>query len=115
MTKSEKLAQLQTELRGYKAALSKAADAIVENNVSEFPVFIFHQHTVDMGIPIIDRTETQGNWSVNASSLEEMVTKQIIQQSKLEDFKKLMISHGSDLCLFVLSELGANFIFLPRM
>lgn len=115
MTKAEKLAQLQVELQGYKAALSKAADTIIENNVSEFPVFIFHQHIVDMGIPIIDREETKGNWSVNASSLEEMVTKQIIQQNKLEEFKKVMLDKGSDLCLFVLSELGANFIFLPRI
>lgn len=115
VTKSEKLAQLQVELAGYKKPLAKAADTIVENDVSEFPVFIFHQHIVDVGIPIIDREVTKGNWSVNASSLEELVMKQIVQQAKIEEFKKVMLSKGSDLCLFVLSELGANFIFLPRL
>jgi len=114
LTKAEQLAQLQTELTGYKTALSKAADTITENNISEYPVFVFHQHTVDIGIPIIDREETKGNWSVNASSLEELSTKQIIQPDKVTEFIQLITEHGSDLCLFVLSELGANFIFLPR-
>lgn len=115
MTKAEQLAQLQTELNGYKTALAKAADTIKENNISEYPIFIFHQHTFDAGIPIIDRTETKGNWSVNASSLEELTTKQIIQPDKTSEFIGVITSHGTDLCLFVLSELGANFIFLPRI
>ena len=115
MTKAEQLAQLQTELAGYKTALGKAADTITENNISEYPVFVFHQHTVSIGIPIIDREETKGNWSVNASSLEELSTKQIIQSAKVPEFIKLITEHGTDLCLFVLSELGANFIFLPRV
>lgn len=114
-SKAEQLAQLETELTGYKKALAKAADTIVENNISEYPVFIFHQHTVDIGIPIIDREETKGNWSVNASSLEEISTKQIVQPEKVPDFIKVITEHGTDLCLFVLSELGANFVFLPRI
>jgi hypothetical protein len=46
--------------------------------------------------------------------LEEFVTKQLIAEEKVEDFQTLFRYHQNDLCLFVLSELGANFIFLPK-
>lgn len=115
MQDTEKLSQLQVELAGYKIALAKASDTIIENDITNFPIFVFHQHEVHIGIPIIRREDTKGNWSVNASSLEELMTKSIIQEAKVKDFQGLIKEHGTDLCLFVLSELGANFIFISRV
>ena len=106
---------LEKELDSYKSALSKAADTIVEQNVSNYPIFIVHQHSVDIGIQMVDKEKVVGNWSVNASSLEEFVTKQIVKEDKLKEFKSVFKSHPNELCLFVLSELGAEFVFLPRI
>ena len=114
MTKTEQLAFLQRELHGYKEAIGKAADTIIENEVSEYPIFVVHQQQMDMGILIIDKDKVRGNWSVNASTLEEFVTKQIITPQKIDEFQDLYDKHINDLCLFVLSELGANFIFIKR-
>ncbi len=105
---------LHDELNGYRPTLAQAADLIIDQNVSNYPIFVVHQITVDIGINIVDRQPVEGSWSVNASTLEEFVAKQIIAPEKLDDFKTLYKSHGADLCLFVLSELGAKFIFLPR-
>lgn len=107
--------QLEKELSGYRKVLTKAAEVIQDQDVSKFPIFVVHQNIVDIGINIVDKEQARGNWSVNASTLEEFVTKQIIAEEKVEDFQALFRSHHDDLCLFALSELGANFIFLPKI
>ncbi|MBI5916073.1 MAG: hypothetical protein HY842_11885 [Bacteroidetes bacterium] len=114
MNKTPLFKQLEKELEGYKNTLSQAAEVIQDQDVSKFPIFVTHQNIVDIGINIVEKGEVQGNWSINASSLEEFVAKQIINPEKIEDFQMLYRSHPSDLCLFVLSDLGANFVFLPK-
>lgn len=114
MNKTPVYKQFEKELAAYKKILSEAADVIKDEDVSKFPIFIVHQNIVDIGINIVDKERFKGSWSVNASTLEEFVTKQIIAAEKVEDFQSLYRSHGDDLCLFTLSELGANFVFLPR-
>lgn len=113
MNKTPLYKQFEKELAGYKKILSQAADVIRDEDVSKFPIFVVHQNIVDIGINIVDKDTFRGNWSVNASTLEEFVTKQIIAEEKVEDFQTLYRSHRDDLCLFTLSELGANFVFLP--
>ena len=114
MSTAAQYLQLETELKPYREVLGKAADAVVTQNVSNYPIFVVHQQVMDMGIPIIEKDGRQKKWSVNVSSLEEFVTKQIIQPEKVEEFKKVYKDPEVSLCLFVLSELGASFIFLAR-
>ncbi|NJL74411.1 MAG: hypothetical protein HC892_04550 [Saprospiraceae bacterium] len=56
----------------------------------------------------------QGNWSINISSLEEFVVKQLIEVHKIDDFRRVYKDPKHHLCFFVLSELGATFNFIPR-
>ena len=105
---------LESELSSYLSTLTSAAETIITNDVSLYPIFVIHQHFVDIGIQMVDKEKVNGNWSVNASTLEEFVTKQIIQPEKVDGFKKRYKEAKDDLCLFVLSELGADFIFLPK-
>ena len=79
---------LEQELQPYKAILSKAADAVMNQEVSDYPIFVVHQQEVSMGIPLVDKDKSKGNWSVNVSSLEEFVTKQIVDNNKVDDFRK---------------------------
>lgn len=113
-TDTERLALLEAELLPYNTVLGKASDAITNEGVSNYPIFVVHQHQVDIGIPIIEKEKTSGNWSINASSLEEFVTKNIISTAKLEPFKDVFKPPSQEICLFVLSEIGATFIFLKR-
>ena len=82
--------------------------------VSKYPIFVIHQHEVEIGIPLAENLE-YGTWNVHASSLEEFVCKQIIQEEKVDSFREVFKDPLAYFCLFVLSELGANFIFLPRL
>ncbi|HEB62183.1 MAG TPA: hypothetical protein ENI82_03430 [Bacteroidetes bacterium] len=110
----QKFKKIQEELRPYKKILGKAADAIIDENVSSYPIFVVHRLEVSIGIPIIKREEVEGNWSINASSLEELVTKKVIEMEKLDSFKGIYKNPRSFLCLLLLSDFGATFAFLPR-
>ncbi|MBK9270929.1 MAG: hypothetical protein IPM48_04985 [Saprospiraceae bacterium] len=105
---------LEEDLRRYRKAMNDAREIMLTQEVSIYPIFILHQQNLEMGIPLIEASENTGIWSVHASSLEEFVVKNIIHQNKIDEFKILYKKHDRHLCLFVLSELGAQFIFYPR-
>ena len=105
---------LHKELRHYKTMMIQAGETIKDQNVSEYPIMIAHQHEMSVGIVIADKTKVKGNWSINASTLEEFISKQLIEQKKVDSFKTIYKSRQKFICMFVLSELGAEFIFLPK-
>ncbi len=105
---------LEQELQSYNKMLGQAADTILDQDVSNYPIFIVHQQDMAAGIPLVEQSKTEGSWSINASTLEEFVTKQLIESEKVNNFRAIYKNPKENLCLFVLSELGATFIFLPR-
>ena len=111
---AEKYLLLQDEIKPYLAMLRKASRAIIDEGVSEHPVFVFHQQTVELGIELAKRHQVNGNWSVNASSLEELVMKQVIHNDRVENFKDNYKDPSEYFCLLVLSEMGAEFVFVPQ-
>lgn len=114
MDTNSKLKVLENELKPYVPALGKASETILTQNVSEYPIFIAHQQQMDIGIPIMEKDTIKGDWSINASTLEEFTTKGLIQVNKIDDFKSVYKNPEEFLCLFVISEIGATFVFLPR-
>lgn len=97
----------------YGAIMSEAREAILDQEVSRYPIFVAHQHELEIGVRLVKRNDVSP-WNINASTLEEFVTKQIIVEDKVDEFRKVYKEHPEDFCLFVISELGANFVFLPR-
>ncbi|MEZ4909821.1 MAG: hypothetical protein R2774_03055 [Saprospiraceae bacterium] len=110
---SEKFLHLEQELMPYKNIMAQAVDVIVAENVSKYPIIIAHQQDLSMGVPIIEANE-KIKWSLHASTLEEFVTKQIIFMENVDQFTKNYKDPEQHICIFVLSELGANFVFLTR-
>ena len=115
MDVTDKFKQLEKEIDPYKKIMSKATDTILEEDVSKYPIFVVHQQTIDMGLPLIESKDKLSKWSISASTLEEFVTKQLIQMEKVDEFKKVYKNPEKNLCLFILSDLGATFAFTPRV
>jgi hypothetical protein len=111
---AEKFLQLEEELKLYRNAMNQALDIILEKGITEYPIFIAHQDTFEVGIPIIKRYEVAGNWNINVSSMEEFLQKRLILPQKLNHFKLTYRPPTDYICFFVLSELGAQYIFLRR-
>ena len=110
-----KFLALEKELIPYMDTLCKAADTILDKDISEYPILVIHQEQIELGVQVINRRQVKGNWSVNASTLEEFAMKQLIKTDKIEDFQGIYKNPKKHLCLFVVSELGAQFIFIDRL
>ncbi len=110
---SNLLEALRKDLKKFSAVLKQASTTIIDEDVSKYPIFIVHRHSVNMGIPLIEPKKYESNWSFNASTLEEFVSKNLIENAKVEDFKKIYKTPDEFLCLFVVEDNDANFIFAP--
>lgn len=97
----------------YRQVMAQAVDSILDQEVSKYPVFVVHQHEVEIGVPLVT-AEADNKWSIHASTLEEFVSKQIVEEERIDSFIDVYKDPREQFCLFVLSELGANFIFLPH-
>ena len=93
--------------------MNQALESILDQEVTKYPIFVIHQHDLELGVPLLEEGQLS-KWRIQASSLEEFVSKQIIEQNKVDSFRTIYKSSEKFFCLFVLSELGAKFIFLPR-
>ncbi|MEP7196655.1 MAG: hypothetical protein ABI851_09050 [Saprospiraceae bacterium] len=109
----DKYLQLEQDLRRYRKALKQAYDVMMDQEITYFPIFVLHQEQLEMGVPLIEAGPTTGLWSIHASSLEEFVLKSLIHDDKVSEFRKVYQSHDHHFCIFVISELGAQFIFFP--
>jgi hypothetical protein len=109
-----KLEAIEEALKPHLGIMCQAADAILDQDISSYPIFVVHQAIADIGFALLRKSEDGPKWSVNASTLEELATKQIVEMSKVNDFRKVYKDPRAHLCLFVLSDLGANFLFMPR-
>ena len=112
--KSAQFLQLERELKPYLSIMEKAADTIMNKEISKYPILVVHQQEIELGIPVVSKEQSKGNWSIHASTLEEFATKQVIAADKIEDFQGIFKDPNQEICLFAISELGAKFIFMPR-
>ena len=110
---TSKYIQLEKELAPYRKLMGQASDSIIDQEITKYPIFVIHQHDVAIGVSLTEEQEP-GKWNIQASSLEEFVSKQIIEPNKIDSFRTIYKSPDKFFCLFVLSELGAQFIFIPR-
>ena len=109
-----KYIQLEEDLQDYITTMEKAQQAILDQEVSSYPIFVVHQHEIELGVLLVDGPNLGLQWSIHASSLEEFISKQVIQPERVDSFKEVYKDTDQFFCCFVLSELGANFIFLPK-
>lgn len=108
-----KFIEFEKELEPYKKVMAVASDAIRDQDISKYPIFVVHQHSLEIGISILSEDEPHP-WSIQASSLEEFVSKQIVEKDKVDSFREVYKSPDEYFCVFIVSELGAKFIFMNR-
>lgn len=111
--KESPLKSLETDLKFYSESLKEVGVEIMVEGISEFPIFVAHQHEVKLGEPILDRNELNTAWSIHASTIEEFSEKGLIQADKKERFIKQYKDPYQFMCVFVIVPEGANFIFFP--
>ena len=112
--KQPQLHKLESLLKPYQKMMGQAADMVLTQEVSSYPIFILSQKEIEMGIPLVAKEVINGNWMINVSTLEEFATKKLIAMEKVNDFKKIYKKPTEYLCLFIIEDIGATFVFQPR-
>lgn len=110
---TEEILNIEKELKVYNHIISQAKQTILDQDVTKYPIFVASKSKIELGISLIDREKTTAIWSINASSLEEFVAKNIVNAGKIEDFKKTFKNVETYNCYFIVSDIGNQFAFLP--
>ena len=108
------LSSLEKDLVLFKESIMDVSLSIVEDGVSDYPVFIASEGFFPIGELILDREELQTQWSIFASTTEELIKAGIIQADKARFFITQYKPVKEYMCLFVVaSEKEAGFVFVP--
>ena len=111
--KKSPLISLEKDLTFYAGAMKEVAVDIMVEGISSYPIFIAHQHEVNIGELILNRADLNTDWSIQASTLEEFIQKGIIHPDKREHFLKSYKKPEGYMCVFVVVPAGANFVYYP--
>ncbi len=111
--KESPLISLEKDLKFFSESIREVAVEIMVEGLSNYPIFVAHQHEISLGELILDRYDLNTEWSVHASTLEEFVEKGIIKPILKDRFIQSYKSPNDYMCVFVMVPEGANFVYYP--
>lgn len=107
------LISLERDLKFFDDSIREVATEIMMEGLSEYPIFIAHQHEIQLGEVILDRHDLHSTWSIHASTLEEFLERGVIKKELRERFVDTYKNPNKFICVFVIVPEGANFVFVP--
>ena len=107
------LESLRNDVAQVGKSLQKIAETVIEEGISEYPVFVASQEFIDLGRPIFELDEFQLNWYFTISILEDFLKRNIVQGERLKGFKKTYGDPRERACIFVVTPEDARFVFVP--
>jgi len=113
MNAQEILNSLKEDLKFYKKFIQDVSEEIINSNYSQYPIFVAHQNEVKLGELILDKDDFDKKWSINATILDELVQAGIVDPGKVKSFQNVYKNPKENICVFLISEKGGNFVFIP--
>jgi len=107
------LLSLEVDLKLFSESIREVAIEIMVEGLSQYPIFIAHQHKVDLGEMILDKEELNTEWSIQASTLEEFIERGVIKKELRERFISSYKNPNNYMCIFAIVPEGANFVYFP--
>ena len=110
--------QLQTDIKAYHQPLGQAAETVVDEKVSNYPILVAYAGEDTESIPGIFVLEVPTPrelvWTINITTLEELVARQVVTQEKIDPFRKVYRDHNDSFCFLIFDEAGGRFAFVKR-
>lgn len=102
---------LEAEINKKKDWFIKTVKTIQNENISHYPILVaFPSFTsLNIGLPIFEGER----FSFNATTLEELAMKKVVDLEKIDDFRKLYREKKDSFCIFLLEKPAPQFVFLP--
>jgi hypothetical protein len=81
-----------------------ASDTIRDEGVSKYPIFVAHQQEhLAVGLALINAEQSGSKFSYQATTLEELVAKRIVQFEQLEEFRKIYKNPDAFWCVMTIA------------
>jgi hypothetical protein len=108
------LEELEQDLKLFKEPIREVSETIIRDQISQYPVFIAYKEHFPFGELILDKDELETEWSIKASTAEDLIREGVIPLEKAKFFLTHYKSASEYICLFVVPDMKrANFIFVP--
>lgn len=110
--------QLQTDIARYHTTLHEAATTVVDEKVSNYPIFVAYAGEDLESMPGIYVMEVPTPralvWTINLTTLEELVAKQVVTQDRIDPFRNVYKDKSDSFCFLIIDEAGGRFGFVKQ-
>ena len=93
--------------------IKEASYQIRKQGFSEFPIFIICKVEIPLGQLLYKKEEVGTNWNYFVTYLDDFIQRKIIENDKIEEFKKNYKNPEEFCCLFVIDGDFTKFVFIP--
>jgi hypothetical protein len=104
---------LKIDLQIYDEMIKEVSADMIAEEFTQYPIFIATEHEVKMGELILDKNDQAGTFNIYATTLEEMVEKQLVLETKKEEFIRTYKDPKKFMCVMLLTASIASFVFVP--
>ena len=106
---------LPTAMAPYRTLLRQATEAVLDQEVSKYPILVAYQEPelAVIGLPVLQRTEAGSPWTVHLTTLEELTARKVVAMNQVDHFREVYRRNAGQLCFLVWNEGEARFAFLP--
>lgn len=105
---------LYNDVEIHRDQLYKLSMEIITQGVSNYPIFVAHQHPVDLGKLILSKEKNLTNWNISISILEDLVNKEVVSLNKVDEFRKVYKDPEQFFCFLIVTEKTPQFLFIKR-
>jgi hypothetical protein len=110
----EKLLEvLKDDLKFYGPMIKEVSTDMIKEGFTSYPIFIAHQHELKLGEPILLKEDYARDFSVHATTLEELLEKKLVLPEREEEFKKNYKNPKEFMCILLITAAGASFVYAP--
>ncbi len=102
---------LKSDLAIYDEMIKEVSQEMIAEEFTKFPVFIATSNVVNIGELIIDKNDQAGTFNIFATTMEEMIEKNLILENRKDAFFKAYKDPKKFMCIMLLTESTGSFIF----
>lgn len=104
---------LEGDLAFYAPMIKEVSQDMIKEGFTKFPVFVAHQHEVKLGEPILLKEDYAREFSINATTLEELLEKKLVLPEREVSFKENYKNAKEYMCILMITPGDARFIYTP--
>ena len=94
-------------------SLKEASYQVRDRGFSDFPIFPISKEDIPIGQLLIPKYEVATEWNYRITYIDEFVQLKIIEDEKIEEFRKIYKDPDEFCCLFVVDGDFNRFVFIP--